>query len=199
MTIQTINIGNLVNDGLGDDLRTAFQKVNANFANLAVTVVDAGTGSGESLFKQQVGSTLEFKTLTAGTRIFLDSTQDTIIINNTANAAFERFVTDAGDITAGVGNNSAIELKGAVAPGSTTGRKDIEVTAFGPRISFKTLIPVTDILTSYDFGPISSEFANTLQLALNAANIDFGILRFDESDNDAPSSNLQLDCGEIEI
>ena len=27
MTIQTINIGNVVNDGLGDDLRTAFEKV----------------------------------------------------------------------------------------------------------------------------------------------------------------------------
>jgi hypothetical protein len=34
MTVQTINIGNVVNDGLGDDLRTAFQKVNANFINL---------------------------------------------------------------------------------------------------------------------------------------------------------------------
>jgi hypothetical protein len=41
MAIQTINIGNVVNDGLGDDLRTAFQKVNANFtaldAELSVT------------------------------------------------------------------------------------------------------------------------------------------------------------------
>ena len=32
--IQTINIGNLVNDGTGDDLRTAFEKVNSNFTNL---------------------------------------------------------------------------------------------------------------------------------------------------------------------
>jgi hypothetical protein len=37
MTIQTINIGNVVNDGLGDDLRTAFEKVNANFADLALS------------------------------------------------------------------------------------------------------------------------------------------------------------------
>ena len=29
MAIQTINIGNQVNDGLGDDLRSAFQEVNA--------------------------------------------------------------------------------------------------------------------------------------------------------------------------
>ena len=34
MTIQTINIGNVVNDGLGDNLRSAFQKVNDNFAEL---------------------------------------------------------------------------------------------------------------------------------------------------------------------
>ena len=34
MAIQTINIGNIVNDKLGDDLRTAFQKVNANFSAL---------------------------------------------------------------------------------------------------------------------------------------------------------------------
>ena len=33
MAIQTINIGNVVNDGLGDDLRTAFQKVNATLQN----------------------------------------------------------------------------------------------------------------------------------------------------------------------
>jgi hypothetical protein len=33
-TLQKINIGNIVNDGLGDDLRTAFEKVNANFATL---------------------------------------------------------------------------------------------------------------------------------------------------------------------
>jgi len=34
MAIQIINIGNAVNDGSGDDLRTAFVKVNNNFAEL---------------------------------------------------------------------------------------------------------------------------------------------------------------------
>ena len=57
MTIQTINIGNVVNDGLGDDLRSAFQKVNANFSDLsaqlsitAVNVNDTGVG----VFKEKV-------------------------------------------------------------------------------------------------------------------------------------------------
>lgn len=34
MAIETINLGNYANDGTGDDLRTAFQKVNDNFVTL---------------------------------------------------------------------------------------------------------------------------------------------------------------------
>jgi hypothetical protein len=38
MTIQKVNIGSVVNDGTGDDLRTAFVKVNNNFDQLADTL-----------------------------------------------------------------------------------------------------------------------------------------------------------------
>ena len=58
MTIQTINIGALANDGTGDDLRAAFLKVNNNFNELdlrddeSTTVSNIGTG-GNSVFKQR--------------------------------------------------------------------------------------------------------------------------------------------------
>ena len=77
MTIQTIKIGNLVNDGLGDDLRTAFQRVNDNFteldAALGITGSNIGT-TGYGLFKQRTGATLEFKNLVSGRQIQLDDT-----------------------------------------------------------------------------------------------------------------------------
>lgn len=38
MAIQTINIGQYANDGSGDDLRSAFTKVNANFALLGTDI-----------------------------------------------------------------------------------------------------------------------------------------------------------------
>jgi hypothetical protein len=38
MTIQKVNIGSVVNDGTGDDLRTAFVKANNNFDQLANTI-----------------------------------------------------------------------------------------------------------------------------------------------------------------
>lgn len=41
MAIQVINIGQTANDRRGDSLRTAFQKINANFAELY-----AGGGGG---------------------------------------------------------------------------------------------------------------------------------------------------------
>jgi hypothetical protein len=43
MAINTVNIGNIPNDGTGDDLRTAFDKINGNFAALGLA-----QGSGPS-------------------------------------------------------------------------------------------------------------------------------------------------------
>ena len=190
MAIQTINIGNVVNDGLGDDLRTAFQKVNANFADLSaqLTITAANTGTtGVGIFKEKVGSELKFKKLVAGTKMLLDDATDTVIVNNTAPDAFTRFDTDSGSMLAST--HEQITLAGAAAPGSTTSRKDIEVTSFGSTISFKTIIPVTDILTSYDFGTITGDYDNAMQLAYQASNIDFGTITL--------PGRLSLDCGGI--
>ena len=68
MTIQSINLGNYANDGTGDDLRTAFTKVNANFAFLNTEVtIGNGTnlGGGTAIFADKNGTNLEFKTLTS--------------------------------------------------------------------------------------------------------------------------------------
>jgi hypothetical protein len=44
MTILTINIGSSANDGTGDQLRTAFDKVNDNFDELNDLIRENGTG-----------------------------------------------------------------------------------------------------------------------------------------------------------
>jgi hypothetical protein len=190
MTVQTINIGNQVNDGLGDDLRTAFQKVNANFselsAQLTITVGTSGT-TGINIFKEKVGAELVFKGLVAGTKMVLDDTGNNIIFNNTAPDAFVRFDTDSGSVLAS--SFQQITLQGTAAPGSTTSRKDIEVTASGSGIRFKTIIPVTDILTSYDFGGIEGQFNNSMQVIYAASNIDFGTISL--------PGRMDLDCGTI--
>ena len=190
MTIQTINIGNVVNDGLGDDLRTAFQKVNANFADLStqLTITATNVGAtGVGVFKEKVGADLRFKKLVSGTKMLLNENTDTVTVNNTAPDAFIRIETDAGVMLAST--HQQITMAGTAAPGSTTSRKDIEVTAFGSTVSFKTIIPVTDILESYDFGTINGSFTNAMQVALQSANIDFGTVLL--------PGRIDIDCGAI--
>lgn len=68
MAIQTINIGGYANDGTGDDLRTAFEKVNANFTALSTdAAVNAAinVGDGAAVYKGKDVATLQFKTLTS--------------------------------------------------------------------------------------------------------------------------------------
>jgi hypothetical protein len=190
MTIQTINIGNVVNDGLGDDLRTAFEKVNANFTDLSaqLTITATNVGAvGVGVFKEKIGADLKFKKLVSGTKMLLNENTDTVTVNNTAPDAFIRIDTDAGVMLAST--YQQITMAGTAAPGSTTSRKDIEVNAFGSTISFKTIIPVTDILESYDFGTINGAYTNAMQVALQSANIDFGTVLL--------PGRIDIDCGSI--
>lgn len=88
MAIQQIIIGNYANDGTGDDLRTAFQKVNANFAALTTSVNVASAsnvGSGVGIFKAKNVADLEFKSLTSadGSVTFTSSVDELDIKANT--------------------------------------------------------------------------------------------------------------------
>ena len=89
MAIQTINIGNIANDGTGDDIRVAFGKVNDNFEELdlrnpgSLTASNIGA-AGEGVFAQKEGTDLQFKKLVGGTGTTLTSTGNTITIDGSA-------------------------------------------------------------------------------------------------------------------
>ncbi len=181
MAIQTINIGNIVNDGLGDDLRTAFQKVNANFSDLnsTLTITASNIGvTGSNVFKQKINNNLEFKSLVSGTKMFLEETDTSIVINSTAPDSFVRIDTNSGSVLAETYEQITVQ-----------GGKDIDVTALGSVITVNTILPVTQYLTYADFGPITGLFENSIQLALASANIDFGTI--------TEPSRFSLDCGTI--
>ena len=198
MTVQTINLGNVVNDGLGDDLRTAFQKVNANFASLDAELGLNGLnldGTGEGVFKQKNGSIFEFKSLKSGRDVQLTSSDTSILIESTAPDAFTRIDADTGSVLAN--NFEQITLEGAPAlttsyhPGSVTGRQDIEVSILpgSSSIKVRTTLPITDILTIYDFGYINGSFNNIAQFTLSWTNVDFGSFEF--------PATVNLDLGDF--
>ena len=82
MPIQRIEIGGYANDGTGDDLRTAFNKVNANFTLLdsdAQINDGANLGTGTAVLKGKTGTILQFKTLTStDTSVTLTASDNTV-------------------------------------------------------------------------------------------------------------------------
>jgi hypothetical protein len=109
MAITPINIGNLVNDGTGDDLRTAFQRVNANFSDLdsqlrldGANVGVPTAGSFATIFKTKDNLTaqLQFKTILPGANINLVNDTDNVVISSPSQNTFVSIVTDGGSITA---------------------------------------------------------------------------------------------------
>jgi hypothetical protein len=83
MSILQINLGNYANDGTGDDLRTAFEKVNANFSEINLThVISAeNLGGGIPLFYDKVNNILRFRSIVGGNNISLIYDNDEITIS----------------------------------------------------------------------------------------------------------------------
>jgi hypothetical protein len=167
MTIQPINIGNQVNDGLGDDLRTAFEKVNSNFSELAagVTVTASNLGAGAGVFKGKTGVDLQFKSLVAGTKMFIDELTNTLVINNQQPDGFARIDTDSGVVAASTHLNITLE-----------GGDNVNVSAVGSIITVDTNLDLNQIIAGFDFGALGNNFQFSPQLALAAANVDFGTI-----------------------
>ena len=180
MAIQTINIGNVVNDGLGDDLRTAFQKVNANFAELQtfLTVTGSNVGSGFGVYKQKVGSNLEFKSLIPSTKILIEDRSEGLVISSTQPDAFTSITTNSGVVEADSETDITIQ-----------GSRNINTSASGGVITVDTVLDLNQILRTVDFGPITGAYTNPIQFAIATSNIDFGTA-------DRPG-NINLDLGAL--
>lgn len=183
-----INVGKIVNDGLGDDLRTAFQKINGNFDELEEQfeiILQSGAenvGSGAPVFKHKHENKLQFRSLLPGRYTEIEEVGDGIQIGTNVPQPFTRFDTNEGTVLSH--NHPEVTFGGG---------QDIIVKANGPNISIDTRgingLPFMHILTMYDFGPIDGDFSNPIQLSLASSNIDFGTVEI--------PGTLHLECGTI--
>ena len=132
MAIQTINIGTNPNDGTGDDLRTAFDKVNDNFTELLAVGGETNTvsnvGIGLQVFKQKTGQDFELRTIrnTDGKLSIAYSGSDNELIINTQNLAdndFGAIEVDGGDQITATSSGALFGIK--------RGNSNISVTKSG--------------------------------------------------------------------
>lgn len=86
MSIQTVNLGTYANDGTGDDLRSAFEKVIGNFDYLDIVKVEDGENLGltqpntHGVYAGVDGVTLQFKSIKQGDNVTITSDGSTITI-----------------------------------------------------------------------------------------------------------------------
>lgn len=123
MNIQQINIGQYPNDGSGDDLRTAFEKIISNFneieANVVLSVENLGTGI-PLVLENVIDNKLQVRTIRSGNdnlAIGFDSTEliltvsdiylDEIIDVRSINPIEKQVLSWTGDIWEPVNLNSS--------------------------------------------------------------------------------------------
>ena len=103
MAVQLINIGNIANDGTGDDLREAFIKVNTNFEELDLRDDEQTTASnlgieGEGIFAQRLNYDLQFKKISAGANVTLTADDNKIVIAADSGVSDLTITADTGSI-----------------------------------------------------------------------------------------------------
>jgi hypothetical protein len=158
MAITYVQTGTQPNDGTGDDLRTSFQKINANFQyldgkggenNLAVNLpIQSGQGYGLFYSKgvvttpggtvlQSNSTALNFRNIKAGTGIALSVDADyNILVTNTSSQqnAFTVINGDSGTFVANTAT-TAVTIKGDSSPSNPTPYTTVTVT--GNTVSIK--------------------------------------------------------------
>ena len=133
MSIQTVNIGGVANDGTGDDLREAFVKVNNNFTELDNRNPEQTTASnlgsvGEGVFAQKTGFDLQFKKIVAGGNVTVSSNADGVIISSVGGLQQLTVATDSGNITLAEGDMFTIS-GGTNASTQTNGANGITINS----------------------------------------------------------------------
>lgn len=170
MTIQNINIGNIANDGTGDDLREAFRKVNENFDELDLRQPESTTGSaigtGVEVFAGKVGDSLTFKNLTAGPKMSIQAVAGNDIQIST-NLAGMLVVTDNGSLNVDDGETLRI-IGGAGIATSMSGNNLIitDTSSQGSEV-FTTQLEFGDII------PNITSHAQYMQLTVD---VDYGTI-----------------------
>jgi hypothetical protein len=114
MSLQQINLGAVANDGTGDDIRTAFQKIISNFNQLDARTPEATTavnlGNGQGVFASKSNDELRFKTIVGGQNVTLTATGETITVD--VNAGVTQFSVEADSGSVLVTENSTIKIEG---------------------------------------------------------------------------------------
>lgn len=155
--LQTILVGDYANDGTGDDLRTAFQKVNGNFASLFsdLTLTSAANiGTGAGVYSSTVDTQLQFKSIKGNAGLYgLNVAADSTSITVTGLSKIQ------GDTAPVLGGN--LNLNGNL----ITGAGDIQASVYGVNVQ-NLNAQVQALYGNLDLGTFSDPFIGGIDLGV---------------------------------
>lgn len=212
MNISLIDIGNIANDGTGDDLRTAFQKINENFVEVEIGIdastVAANVGGAVGLYKQKTVNTLEFRSLEAGETLSVAIVNDKVVIDTdfadkninvgslTASGNIEGTVITASMFSGSLGGN----VMGRVYPqapdyiigaGNIIGvQPDPGLANYRPaRVDGIAVKELDRTINTFDFGTIDNVHTSVFTYLLDQIGLDAGTI--------LSPTNLSIDAGTL--
>lgn len=203
MAIQLINVGNIANDGTGDDLREAFIKINQNFEELDLRDDEQTTASnigliGEGLFVNRVNYDLQFKKISGGENIVVTADNEKIIISAPNVVTDITVNSDNGAVT--LDTSSSILIEGGIGITTSVSNNTLTITndyvaelsedvtpQLGGDLDAQGFnISNAGNITAFSFNGLFTGNLNGLVNGVNPAaytyyfdNFDFGIIRGD--------------------
>jgi hypothetical protein len=177
-TLEEINLGNIANDGTGDDLREAFRKTKASLEYLYGTgnapLVGSNVGdTGVAVYKQKVDTTLEFRKIDAIGALTIAVVNDVITVDFAPSSSVNfnnQNITDVNSLT-------AITLNGALV-GSVDGNV-VGLIRSGGTVESNPFVNVNLLnsqVNTFDYGFIVTTFTNPIAYLLNEIGTDMGTI-----------------------
>jgi len=185
--LEEINLGNIVNDGTGDDLRTAFEKVKTNFerlynfGNAPITASNVGA-DGLGVFKQKNDTNFEFRKINAIEPLRLQLVGDVLQLdfNPTTAVNFNgQALNNVSTITATTfSGNLAGNIVGLIRNGNTELQNPfVDVTVLNRQVN------------TFDYGGIEPTYTDPIAYLLNEIGTDMGTF--------TEPSPISIDAGSI--
>ena len=186
MAVSSVNIGNIANDGTGDDLREAFIKVNNNFADLDARNPEKTTASNllpddantKGLFSTVTDFDLKFNSLKAGTNVSFSSDANQITITSSGIVSIQ-VTTDAGSLTP-IGSTGLARFLGAGGVLTTGGGTDVTIDSRLSRETSPSLGGTLDAAANNinNVGTLTVQNVDGLVKGIDVGNID-SVVGFD--------------------
>jgi hypothetical protein len=199
MNITQINIGDIANDGTGDDLRTAFDIINHNFVEVETSIdastVAANLGAGVGVFKQKTVNTLEFKSLAVDDKLSVAADGNTITIstnfagkNLSAGSLSVTGSVEANTMTAsmftGAFNGGLMGRVYPVAPEYIIGDGNINGVQPNPglpnyrpaRVDGVSVRDLSSTINTFDFGNLDGVYTSVIPYMLSQIGLDMGTI-----------------------